>query len=68
MKDLRKASCDIVTIGQYLKPGLSCLDVEEFLEPGEFDKFSEWAKKAGFKKYYCGPFVRSSYTEGIWQN
>jgi len=68
MRDLRKADCDIITIGQYLKPGPDCLDVEEFLEPGEFDKFSEWAKEAGFKKYYCGPFVRSSYTEGIWRN
>lgn len=63
MRDLREAGCDIITIGQYLKPGVDCLDVEEFLEPGEFDKFSEWAKEEGFKKYYCGPLVRSSYTE-----
>ncbi len=68
MDDLRRADCDIITIGQYLKPDSHCLDVEEFVEPGEFDKFSEWAKEAGFKKYYCGPFVRSSYTEGIWQS
>jgi len=61
MRDLRKTDCDIITIGQYLKPGAGCLDVEEFLEPAEFDKFSEWAKEEGFKKYYCGPFVRSSY-------
>ncbi|MCX5692761.1 MAG: lipoyl synthase [Candidatus Omnitrophica bacterium] len=68
MKDLRKADCDIITIGQYLKPDAGCLKVEEFLEPAEFSKFSGWAKEAGFKKYYCGPFVRSSYTEGIWQS
>lgn len=68
MRDLRKAGCDIVTIGQYLKPGTGCLDVKEFLEPAEFDKFSEWAKEEGFKEYYCGPFVRSSYAEGIWQS
>ena len=68
MSDLRKAGCDIITIGQYLKPDSDCLDVEEFLEPKEFDKFSEWAKELGFKKYYCGPFVRSSYTEGKWLN
>lgn len=61
MKDLRKADCDIITIGQYLKPDAECLDVEEFLEPGEFDKFSKWAEEGGFKKYYCGPLVRSSY-------
>ena len=68
MNDLRKADCDIITIGQYLKPDVGCLDAEEFLEPAEFDKFSEWAKEAGFKKYYCGPFVRSSYAEGVWQS
>ena len=68
MQDLRKADCDIITIGQYLKPESGCLDVEEFLEPREFDKFSEWAEEAGFKKYYCGAFVRSSYTEEIWQS
>ena len=68
MKDLRKAGCDIITIGQYLKPDAECLDVKEFLEPGEFDKFSKWAEEEGFKKYYCGPFVRSSYAEEIWQS
>lgn len=68
MEDLRRADCDIITIGQYLKPDDKCLEVEEFLEPAEFDKFSEWAKEAGFKKYYCGPFVRSSNAEGTWQS
>ena len=62
MQDLRKADCDIITIGQYLKPRADCLDVEEFLEPAEFDKFSKWAAQAGFKENYCGPLVRSSYT------
>lgn len=61
MKDLRRAGCDIITIGQYLRPDTDCLDVEEFLEPAEFDKFSEWASQLGFKQYYCGPFVRTSY-------
>jgi len=68
IRDLRKVGCDIITIGQYLKPAAGCLEVEEFLEPAEFEKFSEWAKEEGFKKYYCGPFIRSSYTEGIWQS
>lgn len=61
MKDLRGVDCDIVTIGQYLKPDAKCLEVERFLEPAEFNKFSEWAKEMGFKRYSCGPFVRSSY-------
>jgi len=61
LKDLRKAKCDIITIGQYLKSAADCLDVEEFLKPEDFVKFTEWARELGFSKYYCGPFVRSSY-------
>jgi len=60
MEDLRSAGCDIITIGQYLKPSSQCLDVEEFLHPEEFARFSGWAKDMGFKKYSCSPFTRSS--------
>ncbi|MFC1621222.1 lipoyl synthase [Candidatus Omnitrophota bacterium] len=63
MEDLRKAGCEIITIGQYLRPGLNCLEVEEFLAPEEFTKFSRWAEEMGFKKYSCSPFTRSSYLE-----
>jgi len=63
MKDLRKAGCEIITIGQYLRPDSSCLEVEEFLAPEEFTKFSRWAKELGFKKHSCSPFTRSSYLE-----
>jgi len=61
MKDLRSAGTDIVTIGQYLKPDSSCLDVEEFLHPEEFERFSGWAEELGFKEFSCSPFTRSSY-------
>ena len=61
MEDLKEAGCDIVTIGQYLKPAKECLEVEEFLHPDEFTKFSEKAKELGFKKHSCEPFTRSSY-------
>lgn len=61
MQDLRRVGCDIITIGQYLKPDTTCLEVEEFVHPEKFEKFSGWAKDLGFKKYACGPFVRSSY-------
>jgi len=63
MEDLRKAGCEIITIGQYLRPDKGCLEVEEFLEPEEFAKFSIWASELGFKKYSCSPFTRSSYME-----
>ena len=61
MEDLRKAGCEIITIGQYLRPDPSCLEVEEFLAPEEFTKFSRWAEELGFKKHSCSPFTRSSY-------
>lgn len=63
MNALRDVDCDILTIGQYLKPDSGCLDVEEFLRPGEFDKFSKWAEEMGFKKFSCSPFTRSSSLE-----
>lgn len=65
MSDLRRAGCDVITVGQYLKPGPDCLEVEEFLKPEEFIKFSRWAEELGFKKNYCSPFVRSSYESSL---
>ena len=62
MEDLKAASCDIITIGQYLKPGPGCLEVEKFVHPDEFIKFSEWAKDLGFEQFSCSPFTRSSLT------
>lgn len=61
MLDIKEAGCDIITIGQYLRPNKYCLSVQRFLEPEEFLEFSGRAADLGFKKYYCGPFVRSSY-------
>ena len=63
MEDLKEAGCGIITIGQYLRPDPSCLEVEEFLAPEEFTKFSRWAEELGFKKHSCSPFTRSSYLE-----
>ena len=61
MRDLKDAGSDIITIGQYLRPDLHCLKVEEFLHPEEFERFSSWAGELGFKKFSCSPFTRSSY-------
>jgi lipoyl synthase len=63
MKDLRSAGCDIITIGQYLKPGKGCLEVKDFLHPDKFRRFSNWAGELGFKKHSCSPLTRSSYLE-----
>jgi len=63
MQDLKGAGCDIITIGQYLRPDSQSLEVEEFLHPEEFVRFSKWARDSGFKKSSCSPFTRSSYLE-----
>ena len=61
MKDIRRAGCDILTIGQYLRSRPDNLPVAKYIRPQEFDKFKEAALEMGFKYCASGPFVRSSY-------
>jgi lipoic acid synthetase len=61
MEDLRIVGCDMLTIGQYLRPSQAALPVERFLEPGEFDEYARVGRELGFKDVASGPFVRSSY-------
>jgi lipoic acid synthetase len=61
LKDLRRIRCDRITIGQYLKPAKSVLDVVKYISP---DKFALWQQKAtsmGFSWVHSSPFARSSY-------
>ncbi len=60
-EDLRKVDCDILTMGQYLRPSLDQLPVERFVTPEEFRMLGEQARKLGFKHVESGPLVRSSY-------
>lgn len=59
--DLRKASCDLLTIGQYLQPSRSHAPVRKYYAPEEFDELKRMALEAGFKDVESGPLVRSSY-------
>lgn len=61
MEDLRKADCDFLTIGQYLRPRSDRLPVVRFIPPEEFEEYKRTAKSMGFKAVASGPFVRSSY-------
>jgi lipoic acid synthetase len=61
MADLRRAGCDILTIGQYLSPSREHLPVVEFIEPAQFDRYREFGVRIGFSAVASGPFVRSSY-------
>ena len=61
MHDMREHDIDMLTIGQYLQPSKEHLPVLRYVDPAEFDEYSEIAEKLGFKHAACGPLVRSSY-------
>ena len=60
-RDLVAHGCDLLTVGQYLRPGEQHLAVEKYYTPAEFDELGEIAKQSGFAAVASGPFVRSSY-------
>ena len=61
MRDLREHGCDIVTIGQYLRPSLQHLPVERYYDPSEYQAFRDYGAQLGFTHVEAGPLVRSSY-------
>ena len=61
MIDLRAATVDILTLGQYLRPTPNHLNTERFVHPLEFDRYRNWALELGFLECVSGPLVRSSY-------
>jgi lipoic acid synthetase len=58
---LRDVDCDILTIGQYLRPSLKHLPVERYYHPDEFAAMKVSALALGFRHVESGPLVRSSY-------
>jgi len=61
MRDLRAIGCDILTLGQYLRPTLNHLPVARYVSPDEFDAYRRHALELGFLECVSGPMVRSSY-------
>ena len=61
MKDLRGVDCDLLTIGQYLRPSPKHLPVSRYYTPDEFESLAETGRSLGFKHVASGPLVRSSY-------
>lgn len=60
-RDLKSVGCEIVTIGQYLKPLEGKLGIQEFIRPEIFDQLREEGLEFGFREVYSGPYIRSSY-------
>jgi lipoic acid synthetase len=61
LRDLREASTDVATLGQYLQPTRRNLRVAEYVTPAQFDAYRDYGLSIGFKMVFSGPLVRSSY-------
>ena len=61
MDDLVAHDCDVLTIGQYLRPTPMHVAVEEYVHPDTFAKYKEAGLRRGFNFVESGPLVRSSY-------
>ncbi len=59
--EIAATGCDILTLGQYLRPTAAHLPVERYVPPAEFDALRAQALRAGFRHVESGPLVRSSY-------
>jgi lipoyl synthase len=62
MEDLRKASVDIITLGQYLRPSPHHAPVARWVTPQEFRDWKRLGEEEmGFRHVESGALVRSSY-------
>ncbi len=61
MSDLRSVDCDLLTIGQYLRPSRKHVALARWYTPDEFAELKREAEDLGFQHVASGPLVRSSY-------
>lgn len=61
LEDLKRAGCDLVTIGQYIAPSKEHYNVIEYIRPEVFDEYKRVGQELGFTGIASGPLVRSSY-------
>ncbi|MGH2404047.1 MAG: lipoyl synthase [bacterium] len=64
MDELRGADCDVLTLGQYLRPGPEYHPIDRYYTPDEFAMLRDEGLRRGFKYVESGPLVRSSYRAG----
>lgn len=64
MRDLREVGCDLLTIGQYLRPSPLQIPVTRYVAPEEFAAWKTAGEAMGFAWVESGPLVRSSYHAG----
>jgi lipoyl synthase len=61
LTDLASIGCDIVTIGQYLRPTSHHLPVARWVEPSLFVFFKDQGESLGIGHVEASPLTRSSY-------
>ena len=61
LRDLRRVDCNLVTIGQYLRPSQDHYPVVDYIHPKIFKAYQREAESLGFQGVAAGPYVRSSY-------
>jgi lipoic acid synthetase len=61
LHDLRAVDCQILTVGQYLRPSPAHLPMARYYTPEEFREIKRVALELGFGHVESGPLVRSSY-------
>ncbi len=59
--DVADAGCDVLTIGQYLRPSAGNAPVERYYHPSEFQELADAGRRLGIRHVEAGPLVRSSY-------
>lgn len=61
MRHLREVDCDVLTLGQYLRPSAKHIPLLRYVHPDEFVQLKREGLEMGFKHVESGPLVRSSY-------
>lgn len=61
IRDLYAAGCKVLTIGQYLQPGLDYMEAVEYITPEKFEEYRILSLERGFSIVESSPLVRSSF-------
>jgi lipoic acid synthetase len=61
LRDLVEHGCQILTLGQYLRPSADHLPIVRYYTPEEFADLKVEGERMGFRHVESGPLVRSSY-------
>ncbi len=61
MDDIALRRCDMLTIGQYLRPSKDHIPVAEYVRPETFEAYKQAALERGIRYVASAPLVRSSY-------